>query len=322
MPDLLEPSSDFNILSLDGGGIRGVFSAALLGAFEEDFGISVADHFDLIAGTSTGGIIALALGLGIPVRDVLNFYQEKGPGVFGDGKRHLRIRHWFRTKHQAGPLERALKEVFGDRTLGESRTRLVIPSYNLAEADVYVFRTPHLDKLRRDYRVPAWKVALATSAAPTYLPTNRDVDGLRLIDGGVWANNPSLAALAEASGQLGIDLHAVRVLNIGTVTARRSLPVQLDNGGRLRWAQHATRVIMDAGSIAVRNQTRFLLGEGRYLRIDGSALPNELSLDDPSQIPDLIQKARHLSRHFGPRVAPYFDHMPSRYEPMHTRKIP
>ena len=81
-----------------------------------------------------------------------------------------------------------------------------MPSYNVGDDDVYIFRTPHAERLRRDYRVPAWKVALATSAAPTYFPACREVDQLRLIDGGVWANNPAMVGIIEAVGTLGVAL--------------------------------------------------------------------------------------------------------------------
>src|SRR5262245_32275966 len=115
------------ILSIDGGGIRGVFPASLLAEVEESIGASVANYFDLIVGTSTGGIIALGLGLGLSAAEVLRFYQEHGPTIFC-GNRLLRlIRHIGLSKYSSGPLRNALQAAFGDRRLGESRNRLVIP---------------------------------------------------------------------------------------------------------------------------------------------------------------------------------------------------
>jgi patatin-like phospholipase/acyl hydrolase len=156
----------FQILSLDGGGYRGLFSAAVLTAFEEDLGRPVIEHFDLVTGTSTGGIIALALGAGLAPRRVIEFYEVHGPRIFARS-RLRRLKHLFRTKYAAGPLRNALEGVFGDRTLAESRVRLVVPSYSLTDDRVYLFKTPHHERLRRDWRVRMADVAMATSVAPT-----------------------------------------------------------------------------------------------------------------------------------------------------------
>ncbi|HVL68616.1 MAG TPA: patatin-like phospholipase family protein [Vicinamibacterales bacterium] len=116
----------FQILSLDGGGIRGVFSAAILAAIEEDLNIRLADHFDLIAGTSTGGIIALGLGLGLRPADILGFYLEHGPRIFSNPLRLRSALWWFWRKYRADALETGLRTTFGDRAFGESSKRLVV----------------------------------------------------------------------------------------------------------------------------------------------------------------------------------------------------
>ncbi|RKX57992.1 MAG: hypothetical protein DRP28_05685, partial [Thermodesulfobacteriota bacterium] len=180
----------FQILSLDGGGIKGLFSAAVLAFLEEDHGLRIADHFDLIVGTSTGGIIALALGMGMRPREIVRFYIQKGPEIFV-ANRLFGIKRFFRSKYDNDGLESALKDCFGEKRLADSVKRLVIPSYNIGEDDVYLFKTPHHERLKRDYKVPVWKVALATSAASTYFPSCLKLDHIRLVDGGVWANNPS-----------------------------------------------------------------------------------------------------------------------------------
>jgi uncharacterized protein len=176
------PKRRFQILALDGGGIKGIFSAAFLAALEDDLKTRITHHFDLIAGTSTGGLIAIALGLGLSPREIVRFYMKHGPAIFPGASSWWRCSlHWLRSKYEAEPLESALKACFGERLFGESTNRLVIPSYNLGEDDVYIFRTPHHERLRRDLKVPAWKVARATSAAPTYFPSFRGIDGQRLI---------------------------------------------------------------------------------------------------------------------------------------------
>ncbi len=315
MPD----DHDFQILALDGGGIRGLFSAAVLAALEEDLKTKVVDHFDLIAGTSTGGIIAVGLGLGMRPREIVEFYLRYGAKIFRDPFGARSVRQWFRAKHPAGPLAQALREVLSDRLFGQSTKRLVIPTYNLGEDDVYIFRTPHHKDLRRDRRVPAWKVALATAAAPTFFASCRDVDGLRLIDGGVWANNPAMVALVEAFGTLEVALERIRMLSIGTYDAVISRPKRLDGGGKLAWALGSTAVdvLMRAQSIGVNNQSRFLLGKERFVRIDPKVSSGEVVLDEPSKAGELIGRAAHHSRTHMPDIARKFcNHSAAQYEPL------
>ena len=202
----------FQILSLDGGGIKGLFSAALLAKLEEDLQVNVASHFDLITGTSTGGIIALALGKGLSPQQIVDFYVRLGPKIFGRRRLLRRVRWLFSRKYPQDELGAALRECFGDTTVGESRKRLVIPSYNVGNDQVYVIKTPHHTRLMRDGRQPMWTAALATSAAPTYFPSCQVIDGMRLIDGGVWANNPTMVGLVEALTLLEIPIGSVRVL--------------------------------------------------------------------------------------------------------------
>jgi uncharacterized protein len=135
------PSRRFQILSLDGGGYKGLFTVAVLTSLEEDLGVSITDHFDLLAGTSTGGIIALALGAGLRPADILDFYIKEGSSIFPAGW-WRKLRQVVRTKYRAVPLEAALGRVFGKRCLWESKIPLCIPSYDLRSDDVHLFRTP------------------------------------------------------------------------------------------------------------------------------------------------------------------------------------
>jgi patatin-like phospholipase/acyl hydrolase len=310
----------FQILSLDGGGIRGLFSAAMLAAVEDDLKTSIADHFDLIAGTSTGGIIAIALGLGMKPREVVEFYLQNGPAVFRNPLRVRSALQFIRRKYSQAPIAAALRTVLGDRLFGDSLKRLVIPSYNVGADDVYVFRTAHADRLKRDYRVPAWKVALATAAAPTFFPAVRDVDRLRLIDGGVWANNPAMVALVEAFATLSVPLEATSVLSIGTYDAVASRPARLDHGGILAWARGGAvvDVLMRAQSIGVNNQVRFLLGEDRHLRIDPKVPAADVALDRIRDVDELIGRAAHYSRTFMPLIEKRFcAHKAAPFVPLH-----
>lgn len=302
MKSVLSNGERFQILALDGGGIKGIFSAAVLAAIEEDLQTRVTDHFDLIAGTSTGGILAIGLGLGLSPRQMLDFYLLEGKTIFENKLKTASLRQYVSRKFSPAPLEAALRQHFGDKCLGHSSKRLVIPSYNLGEDDVYIFRTAHSCDLKRDYRVAAWKVGLATSAAPTYFPSVRAVDSLRLIDGGVWANNPSMVAIVEAFGPLGIPLTQLRVLSIGTFDEVTDRHKMLDAGGFWQWRRAASDVIMRGQSIAAANQARFLIGKENYLRINPSIPNDTLTLDGTDRAEDMIGKAAHYSRREMPAI--------------------
>jgi patatin-like phospholipase/acyl hydrolase len=225
-----------------------------------------------------------------------------------------------RRKYSAEPLEAALKRCFKEKRLGESTKRLVIPAYNIGEDDVYIFRTPHHERLARDFKVPAWKVARATSAAPTYFPCTREVDSLRLIDGGVWANNPALVAVTEAVGTLGVSLSDIHVFRIGTSDAVNHRQSRLNQGGIISWGREnaAVDVIMRGQSIGVNNQIKFLLGEDHVERLDPRVANGEFSLDGVVKADDLIAKAAHHSRIFMPKFRERFSaHIAPRYTPMH-----
>ncbi|MGB0718638.1 MAG: CBASS cGAMP-activated phospholipase [Alphaproteobacteria bacterium] len=222
------------ILSLCGGGLSGAFSAAFLRDIEENTGKRLVDHFDLITGTSTGGIIALGLGLGIPASQLYDFYRDKGRKIFPQNVvKGLRWLH--RSKYSAEALKQELRSVFGDRLLSESEIPLVVPSFNLGMNQVRLFKTRHNERFEIDHKIPAWKIARATSAAPTYLPVCREIFGLQLIDGGVWANNPVLVGLTESLSQFDVTAKSIRVLSIGTTIPVKRCRKKLDHAGVIGW---------------------------------------------------------------------------------------
>tara|TARA_A100001391_G_scaffold127943_2_gene87510 strand:- start:86 stop:1081 length:996 start_codon:yes stop_codon:yes gene_type:complete len=292
-----------HILSLDGGGIKGLFSAAVLAKLEEDHGVRVIDHFDLIVGTSTGGILAIALGLGVPPAKLVEFYVEHGPSIFG-GAPEGRVRGFIhslrRRKYGNESLRESIQSVFGDRTLGESAKRLVIPTYNLGRDEVRLFKTAHHSRLKRDWKIPAWQIAMATSAAPTFFSAWRGIEDQRLVDGGVWANNPTMVGIIEAKSVLGASLDQIRVLSLGTCDELVHRPDELDEGGLLAWKSQALKVIMRGQSVGTDNLAGLLLGRERVRRVDPK-VPNKLFLLDKTDTMDkLIAEAAHTSQHLGP----------------------
>ena len=238
------------ILALDGGGIKGAFAAAFLETIEEATGKRIADHFDLIAGTSTGGIIAIGLGLGMSAREIMQFYVNDGPRIF-DRQNSLYSNGWLSSltdwfnrswkigKQLAAPkydptqLKNALERAFQSKRLGDSTVRLVIPAYHADKEDVYVFKTRHLPRLQMDWKESAVNVALATAAAPTYFQAHPMPSGAPLIDGGIWANNPAGLAAVEARSVLGWKDDDLFIVRLGCTEELLDIPVESGYAGLL-----------------------------------------------------------------------------------------
>jgi hypothetical protein len=296
------------VLCIDGGGIKGVFPSSFLSTIEESIGCPVAEHFDLIVGTSTGGIIALGLGLGLSASDLLRFYQERGPSIFnGNGKLRF-LRQLVRAKYSPEALRQCLSDVFGSRRLGESRKRLVIPSFNVETGEVHVWKTAHHPRLERDYLHSAVEVALSTGAAPTYFPTYKAQSSTPLIDGGVWANNPVAIAIVEAIGILGWQASELRILSLGCTTA----PFDIDWGrshslGMLGWATKITDLFMTAQSVSAIGMAQHLLPDRNNLvRISPTVGKNRFELDRVNEIPSLRGLGDFEARKALPQLRPMF----------------
>lgn len=314
------PRADrFQILALDGGGAKGLFSADILAHIEEDLNVTITDHFDLIAGTSTGGIIALALGAGLRPSQIVDLYRELTTDVFPTRRRLSPIR-LLRSAYSQDALAGMLESVFGDRLLGDSLKPLIIPSWDLRRNQAHVFKTPHHPRLTRDHRERMVDVALATTAAPTFLPAAR-VAGGRLVDGGVWANNPSVIAIAEAVSMFCVPLETIHLLNVGTTESLERFHKRLDNGGILQWGIKATPVILASGTGGVQGTADHLLGQERYARFDAVVSPGEFRLDkvDPEELRGWASsRGRELSPDFARRFQP---HMAGEYEPQSPQEV-
>ena len=212
------------ILSIDGGGIRGVFPAAFLASLEEDLGEPLHRYFDLIAGTSTGGIIAIGLALGLSAQEILSLYLSHGPKIFGQDRaglagfaqRRIHDLKWavVGPKYSAEPLRSALESVLGEKRIGDAKTRLFIPAWNGTTKKVYIYKTAHHERFDTDYKDLAIDAALATAAAPTYFPQHITHNAVGLVDGGLWANNPVGFAVAEAVSTLKWPASDLQVLSV------------------------------------------------------------------------------------------------------------
>ena len=300
----------FRILAIDGGGIRGIFPAAVLASLEQECldGETIGEYFDLIAGTSTGGIIALGLGAGLTAMEILRMYLDEGHRVFPSRERGPigRMRRWVKAKYDRRPLDELLSQRLGDKTLRESRHRLLIPSTEGRYGEVWVFKTPHHPGYTLDGDQPMSLVAAATSAAPTYF-TPFEQKGYTFFDGGIWANNPTMAALVEALSCFTVRREDVRILSIGC----GQKPFQITEGqardsGMVHW-RSIIEVAMHLQSVTAVNQAGLLIGRERVTRIDRPDGREPIDLDDwkkaknrlPREAKEVAQvNADHLVKSF------------------------
>ena len=304
------------ILTIDGGGIKGVFPASFLATVDNSVESNIADYFDLIVGTSTGGIIALGLGLGLSAKDILAFYEKFGPRIFGS---NLRLRLPGTAKYSNVTLKEALEACFGDKKLGHSKKRLVIPSLNLENGKVYIYKTAHHPRLERDYKERVTDVALATAAAPTFFPTHRSPTGTPLIDGGVWTNNPVGLAVVEAITLLDWPRDSLKVLSLGCTTE----PLNVKRGrkiplGKSYWAFKMLDVFMHAQSHSSLGTAQLLAGHDNIVRIDEDVSQGKFSLDGIKEIDSLKGLGDSQARQALPELRKVFLYDPAEpFEPCH-----
>ena len=275
------------ILSIDGGGIRGVIPAAVLVEIEERTGRPVAELFDLVAGTSTGGL--LALGLTKPsatspgtaefsARQMLELYEGEGSSIFERDLWHrfLALESVLEEKYPSRGIERVLAEYFGDTMLSESLTEILVTSYDIERRTPFFFRRSRARE-RQGWDWHMRQAARATSAAPTYFePVKLQDPGsseyYALVDGGVFANNPAMCAYAEAR-TLWPDEEDFLVVSLGTGELTRRIPYDAARGwGLAKWAQPILGVVFDGVSDTVDFQLAQLCRDqqtrvARYLRM-------------------------------------------------------
>lgn len=278
----------FKILSLSGGGARGVFIAGALSELQRTTGKRIQDHFDMIAGTSTGGLIAIALAMGIDADQILAHYKNVLPSIFPESRsRSLwgMYRQWREFKYEPDELEAAVKSLVGStKTLFDAQCRLCIPTVHFQYMRPTVLKTRHHAKYVRDPRLFAWEAAMATSAAPTYFPAFVCQDGRAFWDGGLWANDPSLVAVVEAHGQMGVPLSNIDILAIGTTKTVASPDPNLSSKGARHWLRMKNpKLLFDVGRIsetASLEMSGLLVGQTNQVRIDDTLAGDGYLLDD------------------------------------------
>jgi hypothetical protein len=299
MPNQPSPADQptYRILTIDGGGIVGTYPAAFLAGLEQHLDQPIGRYFDLIAGTSTGGIIAIGLAMGLSAKKVLNVYENNGPAIFGQhhgpvvnwALRHARtLRRLYRRKYGSEKLREALEDVLGSRRIGEACTRLLVPAWSPVLKKVYIYKTAHDERLRTDYKDRAVDAALATSAAPTYFCEHLTDNDVGLVDGGVWANNPIALAAVEAVTILGWPAHCLQILSLGCIQETYTVP---KGAGITTLGGKAIRLFMDGQSHGAMGIAKLITGHEHrrqaIWRIDHTAPEGLYTLDDASKIQEL-----------------------------------
>ncbi|GGB53115.1 CBASS cGAMP-activated phospholipase [Fictibacillus barbaricus] len=281
----------FRVLSIDGGGMKGVIPAQYLKRIEENTGRPIHEHFDLITGTSTGGIIALGLSIGLPAAEITKIYSEEGKKIFS---KSLFSNKFSSAKYDNKHLKKLLINQYGEKRMRDAMTMLCIPSIEHHKAEPKVFKTPHHSDYIQDGERFMWEVGLATSAAPTYFPAASIGEGECKIDGGLWANNPILVAIGEAK-KLGFSLDQIRVLSLGTGDCIYSVDNKVaENGGLIKWKSNLVDFTFQAQSKSATYTAKYLIGDNLYRITPTFGRPLQLDSTDTKDIAFMISEANHL----------------------------
>jgi predicted acylesterase/phospholipase RssA len=262
-----------NALAIDGGGIRGIIPALVLAEIERRTGRPIATMVDLIAGTSTGGIIACGLAKPdpLPAEQIAAIYEQDGPEIFD--RSALKIitsaNGYLDERYDSEGLVRSLRRHLGATRLTQATTRVLLTVYDLEARQALLLRSDADEVTMVD-------AAHATSAAPTYFEPVR-LGARPLVDGGVFAINPAVFAYTEAGAAP--DL----LLSLGTGSLTRRLPYdEVKDWGRLEWATRIIDVVFDGSADAVDTQLRALAGD-RYIRLQTRLDEASDDLDDASE---------------------------------------
>ena len=288
-------NKNIRVLSLNGGGARGLFTINVLAEIEriieEKTGqknIKSGNYFDLITGTSIGGILALGLASGRSARELEAIFRQQAPLIFPSRSSWFnKCRAAFRPRYSSQPLLQAVVNMIGkDTTFNDLDRRVMIPAVNLSTGKPQFFKTPHNPQFNRDGRLKLVDAAMATSAAPTYFTPHYcpDLDAY-FADGGLVANNPSFIGLHEVFRDMTTDFPSasvrdVQILNIGTLgeeytVSPAALASKNNNGYFGLWGMGERLVLMTMTANQLLHKAMLL----RELK-SSDALENYVYLDD------------------------------------------
>ena len=286
------------ILSIDGGGVRGIFPAELLYLMEQKLDINIHKEFDMIVGTSTGSIIAAAIAVKYDLGQLVKDYKEDAPKIF---KRTCGSYIFMKSKYSSKFLENFLYKKLGDITLGQIEKPLIINATNVSLGDVHVFKSVYQERQRgknyyvRDREVPLYKAVLASCSAPIYFdPVDIvDIDGnvTLVCDGGIWANNPSVVGYTDAIKNFHENKDDIKILSIGTGHTQHIYHQSTRGWGFLTgWGKSKLVSFMMSCQTKFPQNVLSLIDKEMILRIN-TDIGSDCSLDNYKSIPMLSQMA-------------------------------
>ncbi len=267
------------VISIDGGGIRGIVSATVLWEVEKIMQDLLVNHVDLVTGTSTGAILSGGIAKGLSMEKMLNLYYEDGPMIFGPSEFEYRLRTvggLFGGKFDADKLKSALESHFGDMTLGELYCDFLATSYNMTDG------APKFFSKAQEHDVKVVDVISASAAAPTYFnPTV--IDGKSLIDGGVVASSPAMCAFAEIKSlHANLTASEITMISVGNGNRSQVNSGRIDRWFKYKWIKPLIDIMMASDAGVVHHQLVQIYGSvgqsDNYLRVNGR-LPKSVDVD-------------------------------------------
>ena len=266
----------FQVLSLSGGGYLGLYTITILDELERRIDRPIASCFNLLAGTSVGGIIALGLALERPVNEIKSAFEEDGTEIFSDRpapngwlkEKFDFMRSFVFPKYHDIALRKTIEKVVGkDTKIGDLIHPVIVPAVNLTKGKPQIFKTAHHQDFKLDHRLRIVDVALATSAAPTYFPLAEVGDEL-FADGGLFANSPDMLALHEAEHFFRVPTNQIHMLSVGTTTTQFSFSHTRGRRlGVMGWGHQLAQTLLSSQQMDVNYIMEHTLGN-RYVRVD------------------------------------------------------
>lgn len=301
----------FKILSIDGGGILGILPCMILAEIEKRFlsGEPIGKHFDMLVGTSTGGIITLGLGQGRSAQDISKLYLERGRFIFPGNRVTRWLRGWAGwafTPYDRTNLENELRREFSDGLFGSSSIPTCIPSFDGRYGEPYVFKTPHHPDYKKDRHERLVDVGLSTAAAPTIFAAVKR-NGYVFADGGIWANNPAMIGVVDALTCFDIERTQIRLLSLGCGQETYRMRWWHRIGGRLAWAGLFVDSAMRAQSHNALGQAGLLIGRSNMIRLDAPEVAKRIDMDNVDRaLAEMPPVARSLAEASGHQIFQMF----------------
>ncbi|MBM6619538.1 CBASS cGAMP-activated phospholipase [Bacillus suaedaesalsae] len=285
------------MLCIDGGGIRGVFAISILKEIEKEVGKPINQLFNCISGTSTGSIIAASIALEVEMGKVLDSYQKYGKKIFvQQAKVGL-----FRSVYSSQFLRKYLQQEFQEVSLKDIKHPLLIPAVDLSHGKPFVYRSNYGNLEEQDDNVLLWDAVLSSCSAPIYFEPNNIDNEYLSIDGGLWANNPSLVCMTEAIHHFQTPMSEIKILSIGTGQQKIDFSIEKKlDWGINKWlpftlpSMKVTPKLLDLAlhlsSESVSYHCKLLLKD-HYLRIN-EELGEEIPFDELESVEYLIDLAK------------------------------